>query len=175
MAAEKDDLSLLANLPAKERSRLNSKGIFTVNQLSYTFRPRRRIKRLAAKPEKYHHSLKALAIRERKIHIVGNPTLQIEGTPIYFDVEGLPDRDFYYLIGVRLDGDTGGMRHALWADAAVEEERIWSVFLDILSGIDNPVLIHYGNFEAKFLKRMCERYGGPHGRFPCGQGDRIFR
>ncbi len=72
-AVEKDDLSLLANLPDKERARLNGKGIFTVSQLSYTFRPRRRVKRLATKPEKYHHSLKALAIREKKIHIVGDP------------------------------------------------------------------------------------------------------
>lgn len=161
IAVEKDDLSLLANLPDKERTRLNSKGIFTVSQLSYTFRPRRRIKRLAAKAEKYHHSLKALAIRERRIHMVGNPKLRIEGTPIFFDVEGLPDRDFYYLIGVRLEGDTGSTRHALWADSAVDEERIWSAFLGILSGIDNPVLIHYGNFESTFLKRMCDRYGGP--------------
>ena len=59
-AVEKNELTLLANLPAKERVRLNRKGIFTVSQLSFTFRPRRRIKRLAAKPEKYHHSLKAL-------------------------------------------------------------------------------------------------------------------
>ena len=42
-AIEKDDLSLLVNMPEKERARLNSKGIFTVTQLSYTFRPRRRI------------------------------------------------------------------------------------------------------------------------------------
>ena len=48
-----DYTSLVQNL------RLNRKGIFTVNQLSFTFRPRRRIKRRAAKLEKYHHSLKA--------------------------------------------------------------------------------------------------------------------
>ena len=65
-AKEKDDLSLLANMSAKERKKFHSKGIFTVTQLSYTFRPRRRQKRLAGKREKYHHSLKALAIRERK-------------------------------------------------------------------------------------------------------------
>ena len=106
-AIEKDDLSLLANLTDKERARLNKKGIFTVSQLSYTFRPRRRTKRLAAKPEKYHHSLKALAIRERKIHVVGKPNCKIEGTPIYLDVEGLPDRDYYYLVGVREEGDKG--------------------------------------------------------------------
>jgi len=97
-AIEKDDLSLLAGMNAKERQKLRSKGIFTVTQLSYTFRPRRRPKRLRDKREKYHHALKALAIREQKIHIVGSPELKLEGTPVYLDVEGLPDRDFYYLI-----------------------------------------------------------------------------
>jgi hypothetical protein len=44
----------------------------------------------------YDHPLKALAIRERKIHIVGSPELKMEGTPVYLDVEGLPDRDFSF-------------------------------------------------------------------------------
>jgi len=86
----------------KERTDFNSKGIFTVTQLSHTFRSRRRPKGLRDKRERYHHSLKALAIREKKIHIVGSPEMKIEGTPVYIDVEGLPDRDFYYLIGVRI-------------------------------------------------------------------------
>ncbi len=140
---------------------MNGKGIFTVSQLSYTFRPRRRIKRLAAKPEKYHHSLKALAIRERRIHIVGNPQLHIEGTPVYLDVEGLPDRDFYYLVGVRVEGDQGVSQHSFWADTAADEEYIWDAFLDIVSGTDRPVLMHYGSFESTFLTRMCDRYDGP--------------
>ena len=45
IAVEKDDLSLLAGMSAKERQKLRSKGIFTVTQLSYTFRPRRRPRR----------------------------------------------------------------------------------------------------------------------------------
>jgi predicted RecB family nuclease len=45
-AMEKDDLSLLSGMTAKERKKLHNKGIFTVTQLSYTFRPRRRSKRL---------------------------------------------------------------------------------------------------------------------------------
>ena len=69
-------------------------GIFTVTQLSCTFRPRRRPKWQRDKREKYHHALKALAIREQKIHIVGSPELKLAGTPVYLDVEGLPDRDF---------------------------------------------------------------------------------
>jgi len=160
-AIEKDDLSLLSRMTEKERKKFNSKGIFTVTQLSYTFRPRRRPKRLAAKREKYHHSLKALAIRERKIHIVGSPELKIEGTPVFLDVEGLPDRDFYYLIGIRVTTAQGIVQHSLWADCLDEEKRIWTELLGVLSGIENPVLIHYGRFETTFLKQMCQRYGEP--------------
>lgn len=58
--------------------------------------------------------MKALAIRERKIHVVGNPELPMNGTPVFFDVEGLPDLDSYYLIGVRVEG-AGGAEHRLSA------------------------------------------------------------
>ena len=58
-AIEVDDLSLLSGMTEKERKKLHSKGIFTVTQLSYTFRPRRRPKRMRDKREKYHASLKA--------------------------------------------------------------------------------------------------------------------
>jgi len=101
-AIEKDDLSLLAGMSEKERKKLNGKGIFTVTQLSYTFRPRRRSKHQQNKPERYHRSLKALAIRENKVHFIGNFNFKIEGTPVYLDVEGLPDRNAYYLIGINL-------------------------------------------------------------------------
>jgi predicted RecB family nuclease len=160
-AIEKDDLSLLASMTEKERRKFNNKGIFTVTQLSYTFRPRRRPKRLRDKKEKYHHSLKALAIREKKIHIVGKPELKIEGTPVFLDVEGLPDSDSYYLIGVRIKTVEGIVQHSLWADKADAERKIWCDFLRVLSQIENPVLIHYGSFETTFIKRMCARYGEP--------------
>ena len=159
IAVEKDDLSLLAGMSAKERQKLRSKGIFTVTQLSYTFRPRRRPKRLRDKREKYHHSLKALAIREKKIHIVGSPELKIEGTPVYLDVEGLPDRDFYYLIGVRIGNGESAVQHSLWADTIEDEGKIWREFLDILETVERPVLVHYGSYETMFFARMNERYG----------------
>ena len=175
MAIEKDDLSLLAGMSAKERQKLRSKGIFTVTQLSYTFRPRRRPKRLRDKREKYHHSLKALAIREKKIHIVGSPELKIEGTPVYLDVEGLPDRDFYYLIGVRIGHGESAVQHSLWADTVEDEGKIWREFLAILETVEKPVLIHYGSYETTFLKRMCERYGAPPERFRSRHRDHLRR
>ncbi len=160
-AIEKDDLSLLSGMTETERKKWNSKGIFSVTQLSYTFRPRRRPQRLAAKREPYHPSLAARAIREQKIHVVGAPELKIDGLPVFLDVEGLPDRASYYLIGVRVTTAQGFVQHSLWANSPNEEKRIWADFLLILSGIENPVLVHYGSFETTFLRRMCDRYGGP--------------
>lgn len=160
-ATEKNDLSLLPNLTDKDRAQFNRKGIFTVTQLSYTFRPRRRIKRLAGQPEKYHHALKALAIREQKIHVAGKPELHLDGTVLFFDVEGFPDRDFYYLIGVRLEGKNDIEKYSLWADSVPDEERIWKDFLNIISGAEHPILMHYGSYETTFLRRMCDRYGDP--------------
>ena len=113
-AIEKDDLSLLSNMSTKERKEFNGKGIFTVTQLSYTFRPRRRPRKSAGKKEKYHHALKALAIRNKQVHIIGTPEFKLVGTPVYFDAEGLPDRDMYYLLGLRLPLGHSIVNHSLW-------------------------------------------------------------
>jgi predicted RecB family nuclease len=159
-AIQKGDLSLLSGMTVKERSKFHNKGIFTVTQLSYTFRPRRRPKRLRNRPEKYHHSLKALAIRENKIHIVGTPELLLEGTPVYVDVEGLPDQNFYYLVGLRVTNENESHQHSLWANSKQDEKQIWFSFLNLVAEVENPVIIHYGSFEKTFLKQMDKRYGG---------------
>jgi len=158
-ATQQDDLSLLSGMTRKERKKLNSKGTFTVKQLSFAFLPRRRPKKLRDKQERYHHSLKALAIREKKLHVAGRPELQIEGTPVFFDVEGIPDRDFYYLIGLRFRNGDSIVQHSLWADTAEDEAQIYLQFLKILETIEKPSLIHYGSFETEFLKQMGARYG----------------
>ena len=158
IAIEKDELSLLSNMTTKQREKLRAKGIFTLNQLSYTFRPRRRGKK---RNEKYHHSLKALAIREHKIHFVGVPDLKIAGTPVYLDVEGLPDRSSYYLIGARIGYEKSVIQHSLWADETDDEQKIWNDFLGVLAGVKDPVLIHYGSYEKTFLARMRNRYSIP--------------
>jgi predicted RecB family nuclease len=161
-AKEKDELSLLSGISAKDRQMLHSRGLFTVTQLSYTFRPRRRRKESRGKQEKHHHSLRALAIRENKLHAVGIPELTLKGTPVFLDVEELPDRDFYYLIGIRMQGAKGIVEQSFWANDAKEEKLIWDDFLGAISEVANPQLIHYGSYEANFLKRMCERHGRPH-------------
>jgi predicted RecB family nuclease len=160
-ATEKDELSLLSGMSEKERKKLHGKGIFTVTQLSYTFRPRRRRRESRGKQEKFHHSLRALAIRENKIHAVDLLDPKLDGTPVYLDVEGLPDRDFYYLIGMRVGNGNAAAQYGFWADDEDGEKRIWNEFLDVLSAISDPRLIHFGRYETVFLKRMREHHGEP--------------
>src|SRR6266446_7173299 len=153
-AVEKDDLSLLAMMTPEQRKEFNQKGIFTVTQLSYTFRPRRRPRKLAQKKEKYHHALKALALRNKKVHIVGTPEFKLEGTSVYFDAEGLPDSEMYYLVGLRLPRGDLMANYSLWADGPADEEPVSREMLKSLAGIENPLLVHYGSYEKTFLERM---------------------
>ncbi len=85
IAIEKDELSLLSRMTEEERKQQHNKGIFSVTQLSYTFRARRKPKRLASKPDKYSHALRALALREGKIHIAGRPGLNMHRNPVYLN------------------------------------------------------------------------------------------
>ena len=158
-AIEKDDLSLLRGIKEKEIVKLRNKGIFTVTQLSYTFRPRKDSKRSNPRRVKYYHALKALALREKRIYVVGKPDLTITGTPVYIDVEGTPDRDSYYLIGLRIPGATSVVQRSLWANDRADEENIWKEFLQIIATIENPQLIYYGSYETVFLRRLKKRYG----------------
>jgi predicted RecB family nuclease len=76
LAIERDDLSLLTAMTGKERAKCNAKGISTITQLSYGYRPRRRKRtrpdadrsaksaRRTAPVVKNDHKLKALAIKK---------------------------------------------------------------------------------------------------------------
>jgi predicted RecB family nuclease len=166
IAISRDDLSLLGAMTARERVKYEEKGISTITQLSYGYRPRRR-RRLKATtlssrpPAKHDHKLKALAIKKGCIHVVGSPSLSIEGTAVFIDVEGIPDRDFYYLIGLRYDTRDSPVEHSFWANGRDGECEIWAKCLGALKKIDKPQLIHYGAYEARFLKLMRTRWKVP--------------
>jgi predicted RecB family nuclease len=62
---------------------------------------------------------------------------------------------------VRLENKNGVEHYSFWADEVSDEKRIWQDFLNLLSGVDRPLLLHYGSYETVFFKRMCDRYGEP--------------
>jgi predicted RecB family nuclease len=158
-AVEKDDLSLLRGLKPKELIKLNSKGIFTVTQYSYTFRPRRRRKKGAKVPVKHDHALQALAIRTNTIYVASKPSLPSTATRLYLDVESIPDRDFYYLIGVTVCNETQ-THHSFWADELTDEATIWNSFLTLAGTLPTFTLCFYGSYESRWLKMMHRRHGG---------------
>jgi predicted RecB family nuclease len=158
LAIESDDLSLLPTMSRKARKKMIQKGIFTVTQLSYTFRPSRRRRSASGTSLKHDPALKARAIRTGRIHIVGTPTLTPAGTMAYIDVEGIPDRGFYYLVGLRYSSGEEEVQRSFWADDEAGEQEMWTSCLSALKQIGDPCLIHYGSYETQFLRRMKARY-----------------
>jgi predicted RecB family nuclease len=159
IATKREDLSLLGNMTAKERAKCSEKGITTITQLSYGYRPRRRrMKQHGPPPVRHDHKLKALAIKKAQIHVVGSPELSMDGTPVFIDVEGMPDRDFHYLIGLRYSNQGEYVERSFWADRREDERGIWQEFLTVLRGIETPRLVHYGAYESRFLKLMRNRW-----------------
>jgi predicted RecB family nuclease len=153
-ATTKDDLSLLRGIAEKEIRKYGRRGIFTVTQLSCTFRPRKKGKRSKQQRQPHQHALQALAIREKKIHVLGNPELPACTTRIYFDIEGDPERRFDYLLGMIVEANGVVERHSFWADSRAEEPRLFLQFLDVVGRYDDCRIYCYGSYEAAFLRRM---------------------
>lgn len=161
-AVATDNLSLLKGMKESEVRRHNASGIFTVHQLSYTFRPRKAPKR-AKNPAKPHHfPLQALAIRENRIYIHNAPPFPTSETRVFLDIEGLPDRDVHYLIGVVVDGRGPDSHHYFWADTDDMQQTIATQFLDFMAGLVSYRVYHYGRYDADALKNMRRQLDGPY-------------
>jgi predicted RecB family nuclease len=153
-AEEADDISLLGGVGEKELSRYHRKGLFTLAQLSCTFRPRKRGKRVKRPSSIHYSSLQALAIREKKIHVYGTPNLPQKPVQIFFDAEGNEDSSFVYLLGVLVAEDDRQKRHSFWADGVDQEVQACDAFLDLMAAYDDFTLFHYGSYEKLLLRRM---------------------
>jgi predicted RecB family nuclease len=171
-AVDSDDLSLLSGMTSKDRTKAIARGISTISQLSYNYRPRRRRRSKPAAepaartvdgahvrpPARHDIKLKALAIKKGRIHVVGSPFLKLQGVPIFIDVEDMPERSFYYLVGLRFESGTRAGERTFWADTPEEERRMWEKCLQTLKSIGNAQLVHYGAHETRFLRTMKKRY-----------------
>ncbi len=148
-AVEKDDLSLLHGISEKEIKKQNNKGIFTVTQLSYTFRPRKK-----RAENKRLFELRALAIRDKKIHLYEKPQIPNSKIQIFLDIEGDPDRKFDYLIGIIIFEDGKIKKFSFWADTPQQQNKIYRQFLATIKNYDEYVIYHYGSYEVKSIQRM---------------------
>ena len=157
-AEKDDDLSLLDRMTPKLIQRYRKKGIFTVNQLSYLFKPRRKRKRTKKTYVHFNPELQALAIRTGKIYIQELPELSKQRVKLFLDIEGVPDQNFYYLMGLLVCKDENNAYHFSWSNTIQDEERIWGEFLEKANRYPEAPIYHYGSYELRALERLAKRY-----------------
>jgi len=160
-AIEKDDLSLLSRMSPKEIKKFQKKGIFTIKQLSYLFKPRKQRKGKKKKkiPLRYRPELQALAIRTEKIYIQELPELSRHEVELFLDIEGIPDQDFYYLIGLLVVCGDEQLSYSFWTDSINDEQQIWDGFIEKANEYPDAPIYHYGAYDSKAISQLKIRYG----------------
>lgn len=159
VAQQTDDLSLLRGLSEAEIEKHRSRGITTIKQLSYAYQPGRRGKRKREGARRHDPALQALAIREQKVYVVDPPDLPTAGAALYLDVEGVPERDFYYLIGLVAVDEGGCTSYSFWADDEGQCLAAWQACAQVIQSYARYTLYHYGQYELRFLDRMQQLVG----------------
>jgi predicted RecB family nuclease len=157
-AERDDDLSLLDRMTPKARQRHHNRGIFTVRQLSYIYKPRRRGKRAPKAPVQHQPELQALALRTGKTYLHELPALTRHEIELFLDIEGVPDQRWYYLFGLLVHQDGAATYRAFWADAPEHEEHNWRQFLAALDDFPATPIYHYGRYDHQAIATLTKRY-----------------
>jgi predicted RecB family nuclease len=158
-AEQEDNLSLLDRVTPKVIRQYEKKGIFTVKQLSYLYKPRKRKKRARNPPSPTHKiELQALAIRTEKIYLQELPELTRQPVELFLDLEGVPDRGLFYLIGLLVCDGVTTAYHSFWADSDQDEEQMWRQFLEKAEQYPDAPIYHYGSYEPRAIAKLARRY-----------------
>ena len=159
-AVAKGHMEMLRGMSAREILSYNHKGIFTLDQLSYTFRFRRPRKRAKDRRVSRNYALQALSLREGRIHVHGSPIIPTANTRLFIDVEGVPATGHYYLIGVlAADKDTSTYQ-SFWADRAEDQVAMATAFLAHIEQYSGSPIFHYGSYDATAIRKLGDCAGG---------------
>jgi len=157
-AEKEDDLSLLDRVTPKIIQRYHKKGIFSVTQLSYAFKPRRSRKQTKKTATPHKLELQALAVRTNKVYIQELPVLSRHSVELFLDIEGIPDQHRYYLFGLLVYDNGDCSYYPFWGDTAQDEERIWCQFLAKVNQYPGAPIYHYGTYEPGAIEKLAIRY-----------------
>jgi len=158
-AEQEDNLSLLDRVTPRLVRRYERRGIFTIKQLSYLFKPKKRKKRASKSLLIHKPALQALAIRTDKIYLQELPELTRHPVELFVDVEGVPDQRFYYLIGVLVCEADKHTQYSFWADTLGDEAKIWQQFVNKVNQYPDAPIYHYGSYEPRAIAQLARRYG----------------
>ena len=131
-AEKEDSLSLLDGISTfKQMKKYERKGIFTINQLSFLYRPRKQRKRSRKRLAVTHSlELQTLVIRTGKIYLQEIPEIPRQHVELFLDIEGIPDQQWFYLIGLLVREEDSCTYHSFWADTTQKEAVIWQQFIE---------------------------------------------
>ena len=153
-AVQEDNLSLIRGIGEKEIKGYGRKGLFTLTQLAYTFRPRRNPKQPDGLSKQRNHALHAMAIRDRKVYVLGKPEIPLSPVRMYLDMEGNSEEGFIYLIGVIVCEGDREERFSFWADNKDQEVDIFKQLFAIVARYEDLVIFSYGSYEKAAIKRI---------------------
>jgi len=153
-----DNISLLDRATNKVIEKYKRKGIFTIKQLSYLYKPRRKKKQKAKQLIIHNLELQALAIRTDRILVQLLPELSRHPIELFLDIEGNPDLESYYLIGLIVSKNQKTTSYTYWADRATDEVHIWHQFLSLINEYPDSPIFHYGNYDSKAIDILGKRY-----------------
>jgi predicted RecB family nuclease len=155
---ERNCISLLSGMSPKVILRFHKRGIFSINQLSCLFRPRRR-RRQPKVSSNYLWELKALAITEKRTFVLHEPEIKETEVSLYFDFEGLPEEGWIYLIGLVVsERGQSDKTYSFWATGSDSEKEIFARLFAVLNQFPDAAIFHYGSYEIKELKRIQKKW-----------------
>ena len=78
-----------------------------------------------------------MAIRDNKIYVYGTPKISSKKVNIFLDIEGVPDENHIYLIGLIIDNGNVQEKFSFWANNITEQLRILYEFLKVVGQYDD--------------------------------------
>jgi predicted RecB family nuclease len=161
IAEKEGSLWLLSHMTAKLITKNSRMGVFTLEQLSYQYRPRRRKKKRNPKATiPYQAALQALALREKKVLVQVPPEPMQSDNYFILDIEGDPGTAKYYLLGLLFVQKNDNHYHSFWADNENDQKKMWLSFLGKAKTQPQIPIYHYGSFDLKAIRSLSQRYGG---------------
>ena len=122
-------------------------------------KPRKRGKKSKIPSPVIHKpDLRALAIRTGKIYLQELPQLNRQTVELFLDIEGVPDRQFFYLVGLLVSENETAVYYSFWADGPEDEAQMWRKVLAKIGQYPVAPIYHYGSFEPHTVATLAKRY-----------------
>jgi len=77
---------------------------------------------------------------------------------LFLDIEGIPDQNFHYLIGLLVNEPGKSIYHPFWANTPEDESRIWAELLKKADAYPEAPIYHYGSYESRAIDELARKY-----------------